>query len=80
MGSDQRGHDVGGQPRHQHLCLRVAEARVIFDKLRPAVGQHQACEQNTFERCAARFHGGDRRIDDLAHHAINKRRRQHSSG
>ena len=29
------------EAQHQHLTFRIAEARIIFDQLRPLFGQHQ---------------------------------------
>ena len=66
---DQRRHKVGAQPQHQHLALRIAEARVVLDQLRAIRGDHQSGEEDALERRAHLLHGAHRRRDDLLHGA-----------
>ena len=53
----QRRHDVRHHPQHQHLALGIAEAHVVFDQLRPILGDHQAGEQHALVRRARPIEG-----------------------
>ena len=73
----QRRQQIGAQPQQQRLALRVAEADVELDQLRPVRGQHQPGEQDAAERRALPRHFGQRRADDPLHRRLLQRRRKH---
>ena len=67
---DQRRHEVGLEPHHQHLALGIAEAAVVFEDLRALRGDHQPGIEHALERRAVRGHGARGRQDDLVHGAL----------
>ncbi len=67
---DQRRQEVRHQPQHQHLRLRVAEPRVVFDQLRAVLGDHQAGEQHALVGRAHRLHRPHGRKNDFVHRTL----------
>jgi hypothetical protein len=67
---DQRRHQIRHQPQHQHLAFRIAEADIVFDQLRAALGDHQPGKQHASVGRAHRLHGAHGRLDDLVHYAL----------
>src|SRR5487761_1501988 len=65
---DQRRQQIALQPRQQHLAFGIAEAAIVFDDLRPGLGQDQPGVKHALVRPAFVAHGVDRRQDDLLHH------------
>ena len=60
----QIGHDVAGEPHHQHLAFRVAEAGVELDHLGAFVGRHQSGVEHAAIGGALLGHVADGRLDD----------------
>ena len=71
-----RAHDgekIALQQRQHHLGLRIAEAAVVLDDLRPVFGDHQAKVEAALEGAALGVHGPHRGQEDLLHAALRHR-------
>ena len=77
-GREQHLGQVGTQPHHDRLGLRVAHAAVEFERLHTAIGRdHQAGVQETGVRNAVGRHPTQRGQDHLVHGALVHRGRHH---
>ena len=65
----EQQHQIAPKPHHHHLCLGIAETRVIFDQFRAGLGQHQARKQYARKWHPLLRHDLDSRPDDVRHHA-----------
>ena len=65
---------VAAESGHQGLAFGIAEADVVFDQLGAVSGQHQADEEHAAKGRAAPGHDSERRMDDLVHDPLDRRR------
>ena len=68
---------VALEPRHQHLRLGIAEARVELEHARPVGGEHQPGEQAADERGAAPRELVEHRLVDAVHELGGVREPRH---
>ena len=70
--------EIALEPHHQHLALGIAEARVVFDQLRPLRGQHQPGIEHARIGHALIRQRLDGRRDDLCQDFAFEDRGQHA--